>query len=209
MNEIILDNQYFGCINYYLILFKNRYAKIEQYDRWQKASFRNRCAVATANGMLYLTVPVESGRNQKTVFKEVKIDYLHNWQQQHWRTLISAYNKSPFFEYYQSGLEKLLHKKHNFLFDLDVEILNWVIKTLKVEINISYTELYEKKYSNEIIDYRNEWLPKNFQQKNNIIQYTQVFEKQTGFIPNLSILDLLFNEGPNTINIFKKQVEYL
>ncbi|MBS1580417.1 MAG: WbqC family protein [Bacteroidetes bacterium] len=207
MSKYIIDNQYFGCIDYCSTLFLSKHIEIEQYDRWEKASFRNRCMVATANGMVNLTVPVESGRNQKTVFKDVKINYSHNWQQQHWRTLVSAYNKSPFFEYYQQSVERLLTQKHSFLFDLDLEILNWVVKTLKLEINISLTELYEKEYpTKEIIDCRNKWLPKNFQQKNNAIQYTQVFEKQAGFIPNLSILDLLFNEGPNAANLFSKQI---
>lgn len=207
MSKYIIDNQYFGCIDYCSTLFLSKHIEIEQYDRWEKASFRNRCMVATANGMVNLTVPVESGRNQKTVFKEVKIDYSHNWQQQHWRTLVSAYNKSPFFEYYQQSVERLLTQKHSFLFDLDLEILNWIVKVLKLEVNILLTELYEKEYpTKEIIDCRNKWLPKNFQQKNNAIQYTQVFEKQTGFIPNLSILDLLFNEGPNAANLFSKQI---
>jgi len=96
LKSFILDNHYFACINYYLISFNAKHIKIEQCERWEKASFRNRCVVATAAGAINLTVPVQNGRNQKSIFKEVKIDYSQNWQQQHWKTLLSAYNKSPF-----------------------------------------------------------------------------------------------------------------
>jgi hypothetical protein len=206
LSKIIIDNQYFGCINYYLILFQSKYIKIEQFENWEKASFRNRCVIATSGGMINLTVPVQNGRNQKSVFKDVKIDYSQNWQQQHWKTLLSAYNKSPFFEYYQTSVEKLLNGNHIFLFDLNLEILNWVLKMLKISAKVSVTEYYEKVYPSETADYRNKWLPKNFQQDAFSIKYNQVFQQQTGFLPNLSILDLLFNEGPNSANLLRQHM---
>lgn len=168
-------------------------------------SFRNRCIVAGSHGLINLSVPVENGRNQKAPFKDVRISYKDGWQKQQWVTLLSCYNKSAFFEFYRDGLEKLFTGKIEFLFDLDLEILQWLKGVLQFTAGIVVLDDPAfLEHRAEITDYRNRWLPKNYDQPalNTFAQrYYQVFEERIGFKQNLSILDLLFNEGPNARNL--------
>ena len=94
-DSLIIENQYFGCVDYYLTLYKHSNSIIEQYESWQKMSFRNRCVILGANGMMNLTIPLENGRDQKCLIKEVKINNREDWQKQHWRSIFSSYGKSP------------------------------------------------------------------------------------------------------------------
>jgi hypothetical protein len=200
----IIDNQFFGCINSYSKLIQYSNIKIEQFDNWQKMSFRNRCVVAGSNGLIHLTVPVEKGRDQKSLYKDVRINYTGHWQKQHWRTIFSCYGKAPFFEYYRFWIETFfLEKKFEFLFDMNLEIMDWVCSILKCVGKYSLTHSFRQ--GNEIVDYRNKWLPKNFQSGEGGIKYFQLFEDKIGFQSNLSILDLLFCEGPNSIFLLKQQ----
>jgi hypothetical protein len=202
MSKYIIDNQYFACIGYYSTLFNNTDIEIEQFENWEKMSFRNRCMVAGSNGLIHLTVPVENGRNQHCLFKDIKINNRENWQLQHWRTIQSCYGKAPFFEYYQMWLESfLLEKKFIYLFDMNLEILNWVLKTLKTGIKPALTTAYQKQLDFNIIDYRKKWSPKTFQLYPVSQEYFQLFNDKIGFQHNLSILDLLLCEGPNAFNI--------
>jgi hypothetical protein len=184
-----------------LFLYTN--IKIEQYDNYQKMSFRNRCVVVGSNGPVNLSVPLEKGRNQKQLMKEVRISYSDNWQVQHLRTLESCYSRSPFFEYYRDGVWALLQKQPVFLLDQNMAILEWLQKTLKLPGTISLTDSYLKEYPPEIADRRNTILPKKMQDSPFPVTYTQVFEDRLGFIPNLGILDMLFCCGPNTKTILK------
>jgi hypothetical protein len=166
-------------------------------------SFRNRCVIASNNGLVSLTVPLKNGREQKVLITEVKIDNSQNWQRQHWRTIHSCYRKAPFFDYYAAPMEELIFSKTENLFELNLVILKWIENVLKISIEISFTPAFKKEYpQNEYLDLRNHWLPKNFQQQTEVSpKYSQVFEDKIGFQPNLSILDLLFCEGPNTKNL--------
>jgi len=203
--NIIIDNQYFANINCINALFKSTHINIFSFEAYRKMSFRNRCVVAGSNGLINLSVPVQSGRDQKSVFKDVRISYTDGWQKQQWVTLISCYNKSAFFEFYRDGLEKFFQKKEVFLFDLDLAVLHWLQKVLgfKAEIKVweSGPEIEELA---QMTDLRDRWLPKNFQRpelQNFTSRYFQVFENRLGFQPNLSVLDLLFNEGPNAATL--------
>lgn len=202
---LIVENQYFPIINYIKILFENTHIIFYSFEAYQKMSFRNRCIVAGSNGLINLSVPVENGRNQKVPFKDIRISYKDGWQKQQWVTLLSCYNKSAFFEFYRDGLEKLFTGKIEFLFDLDLEILQWLKGVLQftAEIVVLDDPAFLEQRA-EITDYRNRWLPKNYDQPalNTFAQrYYQVFEERIGFKQNLSILDLLFNEGPNARNL--------
>jgi len=202
MSKYIIDNQYFACIGYYSALFENTDIEIEQFENWEKMSFRNRCVVAGSNGLISLTVPVENGRNQHCLFKDIKINNRDNWQMQHWRTIYSCYGKAPFFEYYQMWLYAFfLEKKFVYLFDMNLEILYWVLKTLKSGIKPAFTSAYQKEPDAETIDFRKKWVPKNYQTYPVSKEYFQLFSDKIGFQKNLSILDLLLCEGPNAYNI--------
>ena len=196
-NSLIIENQYFGCINYYLMLFKYSNIRIEQYENWQKMSFRNRCVILGANGLINLTVPLENGRDQKCLIKEVRINNRDAWQKQHWRSIFSCYGKSPFFEFYRDWVELFYQKKHTYLFDMNLEALFLLRDRLKISGTISFTGSYSENSGPDINDCRNKWLPKNFQEGKEWIRYNQVFEHKFGFQPNLSILDFLFNCGPD------------
>ncbi len=206
MNTIVIDNQYFGTFNYINTLFQFTNIKIEQYESYQKMSFRNRCMVAGSNGVVHLSVPLEKGRGQKVLMKDVKISYADNWCKQHLRTIESCYSRSPFFEFYRDGVWQLLEKKETFLLDKNLAILHWLKKVLKFSGTISLTDSYQKVYTAEMIDKRNQYLPKQYATDPMGFTYTQVFEDRIGFVPNLCILDMLFNCGPETIRLLKDNI---
>ncbi|RFM28127.1 WbqC family protein [Deminuibacter soli] len=197
-HTLLTDYQFFPCIAWCSALFRFSHIEIEQYENYPKSSFRNRCVIAGSNGVVNLSVPVVNGRDQKTLFREVRISDTGNWQLQHWRTVTSCYGKAPFFEYYAGYLEALLFtRRHTHLIDLNRDILQWLQKVLKVTAGISETTQFELQTTREgVADYRNHWLPKN-QGDYTTPHYYQLFEDRIGFQHNLSILDLLFCEGPN------------
>ncbi len=201
-SNLLVENQYFPCTNWIKLLFWQTHINITPFEPYRKMSFRNRCVVAGSNGLVSLSVPVENGRNQRVPFKDVRISYRENWQTQHWRTLTACYNNSAFFEFYRDGLEQLFLKKEVFLFDLDICILFWLKKALRLDCKIDILADMGTYDIEGLLDMRDKWLPKNFQdgetQAGELAhRYFQVFENKIGFQPNLSVLDLLFNEGPN------------
>lgn len=203
----IADSQYFGSVNYYKNLFTHTDTIIEVFDNYQKMSFRNRCTLAGSNGLIDLSIPIVGGRNKRQLMGEVKIDYSQPWQQQHIKTIKSCYGKSPFFEYFISDIEKMLKCQYNSLVDLNAELLYWTRKIVKLNNVISFSTAYQASEALEdITDSRNLFMPKDFQKQEDIIKYTQVFEGKIGFQPNLSILDLLFCEGPAAKNFLKGNI---
>ncbi len=200
----IIDYQYFGCINYYKNLFNYSNNIIEVCDNFQKMTFRNRCILVGSNGLVDLSIPIIGGRNKKQLMRDVKIDYSQTWQQQHIKTIRSCYGKSPFFEYFIFDMEKLLKCQYTFLIDLNQATFLWTKKLIQLSSNIAFSENFRVDYcKQDIVDNRHKFLPKNFQQQNDSIIYTQVFADRIGFQPNLSILDILFCEGPNAKQLLK------
>lgn len=197
INSLIIENQYFPVVNWCKYSFQKKYIILHASETYQKMSFRNRAVICGSNGLINLSVPIENGRNQKTAFKDIKIAYRDNWSSNHWRSIVSCYSKSPFFDYYSHGLQEILQQKHIYLFDLNLQALEWLKKVLRFPAEIIVVK--EEKmagHQNFAEDATNTWLPKNFQQDGNLIRYAQVFEDRIGFQPNVSILDLLFNMGP-------------
>jgi WbqC-like protein family len=198
--KIIIENQIFPVVNSFKYLFKKEYACLFPYEGFERAGFCNRYIVAGSNGLVQLSVPLAGGRNQKRNFRDVPISYNDNWQLQHWRTLESCYNKSPFFEYYREDLKNFFAYRQEYLFDLNLSILFWLKSILKFSAEVEIVENVPE----GVEDLRNKWSPRNFQKDECLIKYPQVFEEKIGFQKNLSILDLLFNVGPEASELLKK-----
>lgn len=170
-------------------------------EHFEKMSFRNRYYIATAHGKHGLSIPLAKGREQRTAMGNVDIAHNENWQQQHWRTLFSAYNRSPYFEYYKDDLEMLFLHKYERLVDFNLATIHWVKKQLKLEFEEEISTEYQKKPEG-VFDLRSlkprdmDILP--------FAPYSQVFADRNGFIPHLSILDLLFNEGKYAVSFLRK-----
>lgn len=204
--ELLFGLQYFASIIEYKISISNLYIELEQYERWQKMSFRNRCIIAGANGLLHLSVPVAGGRHSDKLIREVKIDNTRNWQVLHWRSVVSAYNRSPWFEFYKDEMAVFYHTKYSWLWDWNLDLLVWTFKKLGADVQIGFTNNWQKDYPpDEFFDMRYRVLPRNFSSfAADCPVYRQVFEDRLGFVPNLSIVDLLCCEGPNAINLLRQ-----
>ena len=186
----LLPCAYFGSIEYFSHLISNKYL-IEVNDHFIKQSLRTRCKIYGANGPLTLTVPKVRKKSSKTLFKDIKINYDHDWQKEHWESLKSSYRSSPFFEYYEDELQTLFQKKYIFLIDLNIEMMTFVCSKIGISTAFNLSESY--------ID-NSDYVDKRMYNFDYIEppRYMQVFENKFGFISNLSILDLLFNEGNNS-----------
>ena len=178
---------------------------IEQCERFQKQSYRSRCHIYSASGLLALTIPVSRADGHYLPIREMRIDYSGKWQQEHWRAIVSAYRTSPFFEYYEEDFAPFYHKRYEFLFDFNSELLVMILNLMGVKCNVDFTQEFIHEYdANETLDLRERIHPKRnpftHHSKKESGQYFQVFAHKLGFIPNLSSADLLFNEGPDSIS---------
>ena len=183
-------------IEYVSLFLKAEDASIELFETYQKQSCRTRTNVMTANGIQTLTIPVIKTNGNHTLTKDIEISYKESWQQIHLRCLESAYRKSAYFDYYFPYFEKIYKQKFNTLVELNEFCLKTILKIMKVKKDYSYTTDFERIVDEN--DYRIS-LSKGTN-KTEMKPYYQVFADRHGFIPNLSIVDLLFNEGPNSIH---------
>lgn len=193
--DCLIHPTYFPNIAHFVAMVKSNSVVLEVCDNYQKQSFRNRTEIYAANGKLALTVPVSYSQNNRQLYKDVKIANEDNWQLLHLKSLQSAYSMSPFFEYYIDDLMPLFEKKYNYILDLNLKCFEVLTDSLQLEISVSKSTIFEKDTLSKT-DFRP--LAKRNYQAPNLERYTQVFTDKLGFISNLSILDLLFNEGPNT-----------
>jgi hypothetical protein len=218
---IVCELQYFPTVSFFSALFGETYFYLDLYEIYRKMSFRNRCLIAGAQGIISLSVPLENGRNQQVPMNEVRISDTEKWQSRHFKSIRSAYNKSPFFDFYQDELAAIYGRPFDLLTDWNICCLEWVREKLGWQTEIRFTESAIPYKSKSIIDrpdgvsnpvtgindqmdgttdLRNRVLPKNFMDWKPV-KYRQVFEERTGFFPNLSILDLLFNCGPHSFEL--------
>lgn len=197
--NIIVESHYFAPVVLYKTAIKNLNVEFDVYENYQKMSFRNRCIILGAGGPVTLSIPLEEGRGQRRWMKEVRIANRYAWQSQHWKTIMSCYNRSPWFEFYRDELETLFQKRVDFLVDWNLTCWEWSCKKLGLTINTQTTSQYEANYDmTKWLDLRNQILPKSIMEKYpDPVVYRQVFEDRIGFVPNCSILDLLFCEGKN------------
>jgi len=193
----ILPLFYLPPIEYFNVLIKNRSnLLIEQFEHFPKQTYRNRAVIQSPNGKLNLIVPVIKGSKVHTKVRDVKISYDFNWQRLHWMSLQTSYRSSAFFEFYEDAFAPFFEKKWDFIFDYNMEILQLLLKLLKIDSQYKLTDVYEGSYPDRE-DYRESIHPKinsTFTAK----PYFQVFEEKNAFMPNLSIVDLLFNQGPQS-----------
>ena len=199
--KALIELHYLPSIPYFAALHGASKIILEKKEHFEKQSFRNRCHILTAQGVERLVVPLTS-KSGKVLISEVRIDYTQKWLNNHWRTIESAYRSSPFFEFYADDLHRILFKQHIFLYDLNVELLTICLKWLKWNVTIQESMAYEKIPAEGIIDMRNVIHAKRPEQHARYFHpapYPQVFGNK--FAAGLSIIDLVFCEGPNSPNV--------
>ena len=198
MSVACLSTAYLAPVQYYSKLASFDEIHIETAENYPKQTYRNRCLIASANGIQSLTVPVEKPEALKTPTRDIRISGHGNWRRLHWNALVSAYNMSPFFEYYADDLRPFYEKENKYLIDYNDGLQATICNLLDIHPRIIHTTVYELHRLN---DFRNVIDPRHPLPDNDFTPrpYYQVFRDKHGFIPNLSIVDLLFNMGPESI----------
>lgn len=193
--KLLISTAYLPPVEYFSLISDAEEIIIEKEENYIKQSYRNRCYILSAHGSQLLSVPVYLGSVHKTLIKDIRIDYSKRWQQVHLRAMTASYNSSPFFEFYFESLEKIISANHEFLIDLNMALLEKILQILKLKKSIIYSSVFEP-IENNTYDFRYKITPKkesSFPQK----PYIQVFDTGSGFVPYLSVLDLIFNIGPD------------
>lgn len=237
----LLSTTYCGPVQWYQKLYRSDEVLMECHETFQKQTFRNRCVIATTNGLQTLTVPIERGTSP--FIRDIRISNHGNWRHQHWFALMSAYNESPFFDYYQDDFRTFYEQQYDFLYDFNMEICQKVCELIDIQPNIKETTFFRSEGVQECRSEDNSFTANNSSTKTNLSthhpspkgevrkepplnlsaehildfrssinpkhpaedvdfspqRYYQVYERKHGFQPNLSILDLLFNMGPESV----------
>lgn len=206
--HIVLSSAYNAPIQYYTKFLLGHPVIIEQCDTYVKQSYRNRCVINTADGPMALSIPVVFSASERTKTKDVMISDHDKWQHTHWNAIISAYNSSPFFEYYKDDFERFYATKFRYLIDYNNELLRLTLSLLKMDPpSIIYSDSYVE--SGELMDYRELIHPKRIYSNDEnfvITNYYQLFRDKNGFNPNMSILDLLFNMGNESLLVLLNSI---
>ena len=196
--ECLLPISYLGPVAYYSAILQSEEIFIETKEHFIKQSCRNRCTIMGANGTQTLTIPKERKSSDKTLISDINISNQDNWQKSHWQSIVSAYNSSPFFEYYKDELLPFYNTKHSTLFDFNLKLSKTILELMQVEKKLNFTSKFQKECNG--LDLRSsKFILKNQE------EYQQVFCEKYSFIPNLSILDVLFNLGPETTSYLERQ----
>lgn len=201
MASALLSSTYFGPVQWYQKLNRYDTCLIEQHDHFVKQTYRNRCVIATTNGLQTLSIPVEKFEGAKCEMRDVRISDHANWRHQHWYALQSAYGESPFFEYYEDDIRPFFERKWDFLYDFNWEITLKMCELIDIMPCMRCTDSYELEPSEGVIDFRETIRPKHPGRDDEFKPrtYYQVYQQKYGFQPNLSILDLLFNQGNESV----------
>jgi hypothetical protein len=203
---VLVEPQYLPPIEFLCAILHAKDILIEAEEHYTKQTYRNRCYIRGANKILPLSIPVING-NRKILMKDIKVDHNQKWANDHWRSIQSAYGKAPFYEFFADYFEKEFQKRHKYLIDLNQNMLTICLKLIKLKISVSRTKTYFKEPESHIFDLRGKISPKEEYTKRQIyqpIEYMQVFGKD--FAANLSVIDLLMNEGPNALTIVTKSI---
>jgi hypothetical protein len=220
MKDVLLSTTYFGPVQWYQKLYRAEHVLIEQWEHFEKQSYRNRCLIATTQGIQALTVPVERGNAQSSklkaqTIKDIRISDHGNWRHLHWNALQSAYGESPFFDFYQDDIRPFFEERWTYLIEFNEAIRAKMCELLDIQPRVSYTESWREECGgrSEITssaEHAGDTLPADFRSSIHPKHpgadeafeprpYYQVYRQKHGFLPNLSILDLLFNMGPEAI----------
>ena len=200
--NILIHPTYFPSISHYVAMLKAESVTFEMEDNFQKQTNRNRMYIYSPNGIQMLNIPIKHSKEKHQKYKDVRIENDFGWQKNHFKSLEAAYRTSPFFEYFEDDFRPLFEKKHEFLMDLNLETFELVNDALGVQFSIEKTDEYFHEVTN-LKDFRS--LANGKKDTTQIEEYTQVFNEKHGFINNLSILDLLFNEGRYAVDYLKNQ----
>ena len=200
--DILLSSAYLAPVQYYtkLLQCSGGTAHIEACDNYVKQTYRNRCMIVDANGPLALTIPTEKTSEEKCRMRDIRISDHGNWRHRHWNALEAAYRHTPFFLYYEDDFRPFYEKKHEFLYDFNLELTQLVCQLIGIDTRLLPTAVYGG--GQPMTDLRETIHPKHPWQSDSEFtpaEYYQVFKEKHGFIPNMSIVDLLFNMGPESI----------
>lgn len=193
----VCSTAYLPPVSFFSAMMQSGKVLLEAHENYTKQTYRNRCRIATTNGVETLSIPIKSNQGRKIPIRDARISQHDNWRQTHWRAITAAYRSTPFFEYYEDDFRPFYEKEWTFLWDYNMELLILVLDLLDIHPQISLTEEFQSEYS-DVNDLRNKIHPK----KKSVLKskpYYQVFENKLGFLPDLSIIDLLFNMGNESI----------
>ncbi|MBO4402401.1 MAG: WbqC family protein [Bacteroidales bacterium] len=201
--EILLSTAYLPPVEYMAAMVQAESVCIEAHEHYHKQTYRNRCRILSVYGPEILSIPVSKTTPNHCPIREMRISYAENWRQTHWKTFTTCYDTSPYFLYYRDYLEPFYcGKKYDFLFDFNWDLLEIILQLLKASPSIRLNETFEAQPA-DCLDLRNLIQPKQLSVKeypfNNQPAYTQVFADKSHFHPHLSILDLLCNKGPDSL----------
>ena len=203
MNTLLLPS-YFPSISHFVVLAQSEKITFEVDDNFQKQTNRNRTYIYSPNGIQLLNIPVKHSKEGHQKTKDIQIETEFDWQKQHFKSLEAAYRSSPFFEFFEDDIRPLFEKKHTFLMDLNFEALEIVSKCLRMKLEYDTTIEYFHEVNTDLItDFR--YLINGKKDDSQFENYTQVFDDKYGFLNNLSVLDLLFNEGKYAMDYLKNQ----
>lgn len=196
--SVLLSTAYLPNVVYLSQVIKADKIVLESHEHFIKQTYRNRCEILSSAGKLSLSIPLVK-QADKEVITTKRISYAENWQQQHWRSITSAYKNSPYFEFFEDEFKPFFEKRFEFLFEYNLQLLETLLHILRIEKKIEFTNSYEVNPS--VKDFR--YLSDKHSPQTSIGPYYQVFSDKLGFTPNLSCLDILFNEGLQTLIILK------
>ncbi|AJA69142.1 WbqC family protein [Myroides odoratimimus] len=203
MNNILIHPSYFPSISHFVAMLQADKITFEMEDNFQKQTNRNRAFIYSANGKQMLNIPIKHSKELKQKYKDVRIEHAFGWQKQHFKSLEAAYRTSPYFEYFEDEIRPIFEGKPEFMLDLNLQIHEVLCSCLGIDLPYEQTKDYHKEVSNDITDLRT--LINGKKDTNIYTPYIQVFDEKHGYLNNLSILDLLFNEGRHAIDYLKKQ----
>lgn len=209
---VYLSSAFLAPVEYYTKLYAYNKVYVERWDSYMKQTYRNRCVIAAADGPLSLTIPTEKSDSPKCLMKDVRISDHGNWRHVHWNALVAAYRHSPFFEYYADDFRVFYERKYPFLWDFNQEICSLVCSLIDIHPDMEGTTDYRTDFAPDEDDFREIIHPKHEWQDAdttfNPKPYYQVFDARYGFQPNLSIADLLFNMGPESLIVLRNSINH-